>query len=86
MLAVKLKGQVTPDRRLVVQLPKDIAPGAVEVIVLHEKPAPAPRPRTRRKATHPGFCIWAKRKDIADSAEFAAQLRLQVERREDGRE
>ncbi len=86
MLAVKLKGRVTSDRRLVVKLPEDIEPGTVEVIVLHEKPAPASEPRARRKATHPGFGIWAKRKDIADSAEFAAQLRRQVEHWEDGRE
>ena len=72
MFAVKLKGQITPDRQLRVKLPKDIAPGAVEVIVLHEappEPARTPKRRTRRKAAHPAFGLWAKREDIPDSAE-----------------
>lgn len=84
MLAVKLKGRVTSDRRLVVKLPEDIEPGTVEVIVLHEKSTPASEPRARRKAAHPGFGIWAKRKDITDSVTYAVQLRQKVERRENG--
>ncbi len=84
MVAVKLKGQVTTDRRLVVELPVGIAPGAVEVIVLHEIPAKTPKRRTRRK-THPAFGVWAHRKDITDSARYAAQLRRQIEGRLDGR-
>lgn len=84
MVAVKLKGQVTADRRLVVELPAGIAPGAVEVIVLHEAPAKAPKRRTRR-TTHPAFGVWAHRKDITDSAQYAAQLRRQIESRSDGR-
>jgi hypothetical protein len=85
MNAIKLKGQVTADRRLIVKLPSETAPGAVEVIILHEAPAKPPKRRTRRKTAHPGFGIWAKRKDITDSAEFAATLRQQVERRSNGR-
>lgn len=86
MFAVKLKGQITPDRQLRVKLPKDIAPGAVEVIVLHEappEPARTPKRRTRRKAAHPAFGLWAKREDIPDSAEFAAKLRERVQSRKD---
>lgn len=84
MVAVKLKGKITADRRLVVNLPIGIAAGAVEVIVLREAPAKAPKRRSRRK-THPAFGIWARRKDIADSSKYAAQLRRQVEGRADGR-
>ena len=86
MFAVKLKGQITPDRQLRVKLPRDIAPGEVEVIVLHEtpiKPAQAPKRRTRRKVTHPAFGLWANREDISDSAQFASQLRQQVQSRKD---
>ncbi len=33
---------------------------------------------------HPGFGIWAERKDITDSATFAEELRRRIEKREDG--
>lgn len=86
MVAIKLKGKVTPDRQLVVEkLPKDITPGAVEVIVLHEAPVKSPRRRSRSRATHPAFGLWAGRADIDDSVGFAAQLRRLVENREDAR-
>jgi hypothetical protein len=84
MVAVKLRGRVTTNKQLVVKLPKDIAPGEVEVILLHEPPAKAQTRRARRK-THPAFGMWANRKDITDSGDYAAQLRRKVERREDGR-
>jgi len=86
MSAVKLKGQITSDRKLRVKLPKDIAPGAVEVIVLHEappEPARTPKRRTRRKAAHPAFGLWAKREGISEPAQFAAQLRERVQSRRD---
>ena len=85
MVAVKLKGKVTSDRRLIVDLPEDIAPGTVEVIVLHEATAKPLKRRGRRKSAHPAFGIWAKRKDISEAVSYAAQLRRQVESREDGR-
>ena len=79
MLAVKLKGQITADRKLVVKLPKDIAPGAVDVIVLHEAPV---KSRARRRPAHPAFGIWAKRRELTDSATYAQQLRRKIENRE----
>lgn len=85
MLALKLKGQITSDRQLVVKLPKDIAPGTVDVIVLHEAPSKAPRRRARRKSAHPAFGIWAKRSDLTDSAAFAERLRQKVESRGNSR-
>ena len=84
MIANKFKGEITADGRLVVHLPKGIAPGAVDVIVLR---VPALKPRRRLKTpSHPAFGIWARRADIADSAAFAAELRRQVESRRDGRD
>jgi hypothetical protein len=83
MLATKLQGQITRDRRLVVQIPRDMETGMVEVILLH-LPSPPTKRRARRGATHPAFGIWAKRSDMADTASFAAQLRQRVESRADG--
>ncbi|MDE3087827.1 MAG: hypothetical protein KGJ80_00380 [Chloroflexota bacterium] len=83
MLATKLKGQITRDRRLVVRIPREMATGTVEVILLHLSPQPAKR-RARRGTGHPAFGIWAKRSDITDAASFAAQLRQRVEMRADG--
>jgi len=90
MVAVKLKGHITSDRKLSVKLPKDITPGEVEVILLHEAPTKpvrtrTPKRRARRKETHPAFGIWANRTDITDSALFAAQLRQRIQNRVDSR-
>lgn len=84
MLATKLKGQITPNRKLIVDIPRDMEPGAVEVILLHEAPAKAAKP-PRHKAAHPAFGLWAKRTDVSDSAEYAAQLRQQIEQGADRR-
>jgi len=82
MLAFKLKGQITRDRQLRVKLPKDVPPGAVEVIVLYEV-SPKLSKETRRagrKTAHPAFGIWADRSDISDTEEFAAHLREQMQK------
>ncbi len=84
MLATKLKGRITPGRKLIVEIPRDVAPGAVEVILLHDAPAKTTKP-ARRKATHPAFGLWAKRTDVSDSANYAAQLRQQIEQGADRR-
>lgn len=84
MFAVKLKGKITRDHQLQVELPEDITPGAVEVIVLYEIPAkPAknskkPRRGVGRKVRHPAFGIWANRTDISASGEFAAHLKKKI--------
>ena len=78
MLATKLKGKITPNRQLIVEIPRDMAPGAVEVILLHDAPVKAAKAAakpSRRKAAHPAFGLWAKRAEISDSASYAADLR-----------
>jgi len=85
MVAVKLKGEITNDRKLVVDLPKEILPGLVEVIVLRDAPIKTVRRRARRKIAHPAFGMWADRKDIVDSAHYAAELRRKIETRQDAR-
>lgn len=84
MNAIVLKGQVTRDRQLLIEIPEDMTPGAVEVILLRRTPLAATRRRTRRTAAHPAFGVWAKRTDITDSASFAGELRPRVEMRADG--
>jgi len=83
MYAAKLNGQITRDRRLVVAVPREIAPGAVQVILLRLSSKPIGR-RARRVRAHPAFGVWAKRQDITDSAQFAADLRTRLETRADG--
>jgi hypothetical protein len=83
LIANKLSGKVTADKRLVVTLPDDAQPGQVEVILLYDRPRPQTRTR-RSKSTHPAFGIWANRSDISDAAEFAAELRRRIESRTDG--
>lgn len=83
MLATKLKGTVTAAHKLIVDIPKDVTPGAVEVILLREQPLKRAERQSRRKAKHPAFGLWAKRTDIEDSAQFAEQLRNQIESRLD---
>lgn len=82
MLATKLKGQITPNRKLIVEIPRDMAPGAVEVILLHDAPVKAAKTAakaSRRKAAHLAFGLWAKRAEISDSARYAAELRQRIE-------
>jgi hypothetical protein len=84
MYATVLKGQITPRRELVVQIPPDIAPGAIEVILLRASLEKTTKRHARSRNAHPAFGIWARRSDIADSASFATQLRQRVENRSDG--
>ncbi len=84
MLATKLRGQITRDRKLVVEIPQTVATGAVEVILLHLPDKPA-KSHKRRRSVHPAFGIWANRADLADPISFVGELRRCVETRADGR-
>lgn len=84
MYRTRLKGRITPDRRLVVDVPRDVPSGDVDVILLQSSANELKEHRTRRKLNHPAFGIWAKRTGIEDSASYAAQLRQRMEKRMDG--
>ena len=86
MLARKLRGRVTKDRRLEVVVPQDVEPGAVEVILLSAdvRRRPARRRSPEPIQEHPAFGLWADRTDIQDSWAFAVSLRQKVETRRDG--
>lgn len=77
MFAAKLKGRITQNHRLVVRIPRDMATGTVEVVLLH-LPTQSAKRRARRGADHPAFGIWAKRAEISDATSFAAELRYRV--------
>jgi hypothetical protein len=83
MVATRLKGKITSNRKLIVEIPHDLTPGSVEVILLQDTPAKAAKKSVRRTAAHPAFGLWAKRADAIDSADYAAQLRQQIEQRAD---
>ncbi|MFH1375128.1 MAG: hypothetical protein ABII13_00065 [Patescibacteria group bacterium] len=82
MYATRLKGQITRDRRLIIEIPRDVTAGAVEVILLQV--SDKPKRTARRDSTHPAFGIWAERTDIADTVSFATEIRRRVEMRADG--
>lgn len=82
MLGTKLKGLITRDRRLIVEIPRDVPAGTVEVILLQASDKPK-RP-AHRGPKHPAFGIWAKRTDIGDTVSFATELRRRLETRADG--
>jgi hypothetical protein len=83
MFAAKLRGRITRDGKLIVEVPRDMTAGEVEVILLRATDRP-PKRRPRDGSAHPAFGIWAGRTDIADSGSFAARLRQRVETRSDG--
>lgn len=83
--ATKLQGTITRDRRLLVNLPRDAQAGAVEVIVLYPKLRANGKRRRVSAKSHPAFGMWAKRTDISDAEEYAAELRRRVEQRADGK-
>jgi len=70
MLATKLKDTVTAAHKLIVDIPNDVTPGAVEVILLREQPLKRNGRQSHRKLKHPAFGLWAGRTDIKGSASF----------------
>ncbi|MBM4046289.1 MAG: hypothetical protein FJ279_14355 [Planctomycetes bacterium] len=85
MNEVRLKGQITRDRQLLVDIPRELGPGAVDVILSRSGPDKRAKRRARRDGAHPAFGLWAKRADIVDAASFAAELRRRVETRADAK-
>jgi hypothetical protein len=85
MIAVKVKGNVTRDHRLELQLPSSVPPGEVEVIVLRPEPPETPKPVKRKPQPdlHPAAGVWADREDICDTVTFVSKLRGRLETRQD---
>lgn len=87
MIAAKLKGTVTQNHRLELEVPPSIPPGDVEVIVLHLPPSDKSKTRPPRldPQVHPAAGIWADRMDIDDTVACVSQLRHHLETRTNAR-
>ena len=86
MIATRLKGTVTEDRRLEVKVPRSVPPGEVDVILVRELPEPRRRPaRVEAMNIHPAAGLWSDRKDIGETARFVLKLRRRLESRGDAR-
>lgn len=82
MQQVRLRGEVTESGDLVVDLPPDWPPGAVEVLL--QQAATEPN-AVDAPAQHPAFGMWRDRPEVADPVAFAAALRSTLEARADAR-
>lgn len=82
MLQVRLRGEVTESGALVVELPADWPPGAVDVLL---QQADDEHNAGEAAARHPAFGIWRDRPEAVDSPAFAAALRSKLETGADAR-
>ncbi|MFQ5812618.1 MAG: hypothetical protein ACE5I2_05435 [Anaerolineae bacterium] len=81
---LSIRSKVQADRRLEIQIPKDVPLGPVEVVVVifPEQPGAARKPLTAGDLLRsPLFGLWKDREDIGNSLEFAHKLRAEVEQR-----
>jgi hypothetical protein len=87
MIATRLKGKVTEDRRLDVKVPRSMRPGEVEVILIRVRAPQEPRGSGRRQKAkvHPAAGLWRDRKDIGETPGFVLKLRRRLESRGDAR-
>ncbi len=78
MQPIVLKGIITEDGRLELELPPDLPPGPVEVEIRGQDV----RGITGQEILDSEFLgMWADRKDITDSVEFARELRRRAQQR-----
>lgn len=84
---IVVRTDILPDRRLRIQVPKDVPVGPAEIVLTitpERKSLLGPRGTAAELARSPLFGIWADREDIEDSRAYARQLRAQAERRSRG--
>ena len=80
METIVLKGIITEDGQLQVNVPANLPPGPVEVEIRAE--APAVQGVTLGELLNSGLVgLWKDREDITDSVEFARELRKRASRR-----
>jgi hypothetical protein len=73
-----LKGTVTPDHQLVLDLPPDLPPGPVEVEIRQ----PSVEGVSLGQLLESGLVgLWIDRTEIGDGVDFARQLRHRASRR-----
>ena len=85
MKTLNIKINIPPDRKLLVDLPKDIPIGPAEIVLVVSPGNDASKIQkgitAREILNSPIFGAWKDRKDITDSLEYARKLRLDAERR-----
>lgn len=78
MASIILKGLITADGHLEVELPPDVEPGQVEIEIRR----PLVEGVTLGQLLESGLVgVWAERNDIQDNVEFARELRQKAFRR-----
>lgn len=80
---VRVSVRIPPSRRLTVNLPKQLPTGNAELIVLPLPTERGPKAVVGGRDSHPAFGMWADRKEAADPAAFAGELRRRVWERRD---
>jgi len=87
MRTIVIRTDILPDRRLHIQVPKEIPVGPAEIVLTitsEQKRPSGPTGTAAELARSALFGIWADRKDIGDSLTYARRLRTQAERRSRG--
>jgi hypothetical protein len=80
METITVKGVITDDGQLKVEIPPDLPPGPVEVEIRPE--VPRVEGVTLGELLESGLLgLWKNREDITDSVEFARELRKRASRR-----
>ena len=81
MADIVLTATIPPDRRLVIDLPPEVAEGEVKIVISPlADTGHAPLPiRELLKSDVVG--MWADREDMADSAAYVARMRREEEER-----
>jgi hypothetical protein len=78
MEKMTFEGELTEDGLLIIQLPTDLKPGRFEVEIRQ----PKIKGVTLGKVLDSGWVgVWADREDIADSEDYARELRKRASRR-----
>lgn len=85
MKATTIRTVIPPDHRLLLEVPEEVPAGPAEVVVRPIIETTLPVRGTGGDLLASGlFGIWKDRTDVADSVEFAKDLRQQAEQRRDG--
>jgi len=70
-----LTAEIPSDRRLRIDLPKEVPPGRAEITLTVTPPEDDEGPTLGDLRDSKFFGMWANRTDITDSVDFARQLR-----------
>lgn len=84
MKTLNIKTKIPKNHKLVIDIPKDLPAGTVDIVVIIVPEASESIKRGKTAGDmlkSPLFGIWKDRQDIGDSIEFARKLRKNAEMR-----